>query len=166
MIKTKCIDEFFMKTVYEVAGLSKDPKTKIGSVLVKDRDIISVGYNNFPRKVVDLEERYNNRELKQKFVVHSESNAILNAARKGSSTLNSTLYTQGIPCQECMKSIIQAGITTVFVHKQWPNLTHSQHWVESVAISEIMIEEAGVELKWLDKVLNVEGWLDGKSIKV
>lgn len=156
----------FMRMVYDWADLSKDPRTKIGAVIVKDDIPISSGYNNFPRKVLDLSDRYENKELKYKFVSHAESNAIFNAARIGISTLGSILYTQGIPCCDCAKGVINAGINKVICHVQWPNLFYSEHWVKSTALSKLMFEEAGVEVEWLDSVLAMEGFLDGKSIKV
>lgn len=164
IIPTKDKHEFFMRTVYEVAKLSKDPRTKIGSVLVKNDNIISVGYNNFPSKVLDLEERYYTKELKYQFIVHSELNSILNAAKKGISTDNSTLYTQGVPCSNCAKHIIQSGVTKIIVHKQWPNLTYSPDWVKSFEYSNLMLEEASISLECYDKILSVYGYLDGKEI--
>lgn len=166
IIPTKDKHEFFMRTVYEVAKLSKDPRTKIGSVLVKSDNIISVGYNNFPSKVLDLKERYYVKELKYQFIVHSELNSILNAAKKGISTNNSILYTQGVPCSNCTKHLIQSGVKRIIVHKQWPNLIYSPDWVKSFEYSNLMLKEANISLKYYDKILSVCGYLDGKEIIV
>lgn len=155
-----------MSMVYLVAAKSKDPRTKIGAVLVKDKHIISTGFNGFPIGVEDKLERYLDRETKYKFVAHAEANSIFTAARFGIATNNSTLYTQGIVCNECCKSIIQGGVTQVVVHKLWPNLIHSPAWIESINISKIMLKEAGIKIKWLNKQLNMTGFLDGKLIKV
>ncbi len=147
LIPTKDKREIFMRAVYDWATQSKDPRTKIGAVIVSGDVPISSGFNNFPRKVKDLKSRYEDRETKYKFIVHAEHNAILNAARLGHKTEGATLYTQGIPCKECMKAIINAGIKKVICHSLWPNLYYSQTWVDSVSISKIMMEEAGVKLK-------------------
>ncbi len=157
-------DVVCMKQVYLTAERSKDPSTKIGSVLVKEKNIIGTGYNGFARKVLDLPERYNDKETKYKFVVHSEANAILTCARLGISTLNSILYTQAFPCNECMKSIIQGGIKKIIIHKQWPNM--NSKWIEPMEISKIMMEESGIEFELLDKKLNMIGYLNGKIIDV
>ena len=154
-----------MKQVYLAAERSKDPRTKIGAVLVKDRNIIGTGYNGFARKVLDLPDRYNDRELKYKFVVHAEANSVLTCARLGTKTMDSVLYTNGIPCDSCMKSIIQGGIKEIIIHKQWPEMTHS-NWIESTRISKIMMIEANIKLRWLDMVLGINGYLDGKIISV
>ena len=159
-------DSFFMRHVYLAASKSKDPRTKIGSVLVKDKRIISNGFNGFPSQVNDLERRYSDKELKYQFIVHAEANSVLQCARFGTSSFGSTLYTQGIPCDSCCKTLIQGGISEIVVHSQWPNLTHSQKWIDSVAISNIMISESGIKLRWLDEVLGVKGFLDGKEISV
>lgn len=166
IIPTKDKREKFMKMVYDWADLSKDPRTRIGAVIVRDDVPISNGYNNFPRKVLDLEFRYNNREIKHQFIVHAERNSIFNAAKLGHKTDGATLYTQGIPCAECMQGVINAGIIKVICHSRWPNLKHDPKWVESSEIARTMMIEAGVELEWYNKVLNMTGWLDGKPIKV
>ena len=159
-------DVLFMRKVYEIASKSKDPRTKIGAVLVRDNHAFLEGYNGFAKGVKDLSERYQDKETKYKYVVHAEHNAILIAARFGISTMNSTLYTQGIPCNECTKAVIQAGIKEIVVHAQWPNLFTSPKWTDSIGISNIMLEESGITVRWLDSVLGVNGYLDGKIMKV
>ncbi len=166
IIPTKDKRDKFMRQVYDWADLSKDPRTKIGAILVKNDVPISNGYNNFPRKVLDLRSRYENKEEKYKYIVHAERNAIYNAAKLGHSTDGAILYTQGIPCAECMQGVINAGIVKVVCHKQWPNLTHSEAWVKSTEISNQMMKEAGIILEWLDKPLNVTGFLDGKELHI
>ena len=158
-------DSWFMKQAYLMAEKSKDPSTKIGSVIVKDNHVISSGFNGFPIGVKDLPERYSNRELKYKFVVHSEANSVLSAARFGISTLNTTLYTQAMPCHDCAKCIIQGGIRKIVVHTKWPDMSHSK-WKESMEISGIMLTESGVEIRYLDELLNVLAYLNGKTYSV
>lgn len=160
------IDEYFMRMVYLVAQRSSDPRTKIGSVLVRDKYVISTGYNQMPRGVNDLDERYNNRELKNKMIAHSEFNAIIQAARNGISTLNSTLYSQGIVCSNCCKAIINGGVRELVVHSFWPNLIHSKEWVESINLSKLMLNEAEIKIRTFDKELGIKGFLDGKEILV
>ena len=154
-------DVWFMEQVYLVAKKSKDPSTKIGAVLVRDKHIISSGYNGFPTGVSDKKDRYANRELKYEFVVHAEDNAILSAARFGISTLGTTLYTQWTPCCECSKSIIQGGIKEIAVHKQWGEMRYSR-WAESCKISKIMLKEAGIHIRILDVKLGIDGYKNGK----
>lgn len=158
--------EYYMRHAYLAADKSKDPKTKIGAVLVKDNRLISSGFNGFPYGVKDTADRYEDRELKHKLVVHAEANAVLQGALMGHSTHESTLYTPGIPCCECMKSVIQGGIVKIVVHKQWPNLTHSPKWMESFKIAEMMMRESGITLDYFDGKLGLVGLLDGKEIHI
>lgn len=157
-------DVICMKQVYLTSERSKDVRTKIGAVLVKEKNIIGTGYNGFARKVLDLPERYNDKETKYKFVVHAEDNAILTCARLGISTMNSILYTQAFPCNDCMKSVIQAGIKKIIIHKQWPNM--NPKWLKLMEISKIMMKESEIQLEILDKKLNMVGYLDGNIINI
>lgn len=121
-----------------VASWSKDPSRKIGAVIVRpDRTIASVGYNGFPRGVVDTEARYDDREVKYQLVVHAEANAILSA---GESVKGMTLYGTLYPCCECAKLIIQSGIRTVIV----PRVVAEPRFAESMAHAERMFVESGV----------------------
>ena len=158
-------DELFMRMVYLISTKSRDPRTKIGAIIVKDKRVISMGYNGFPGGVDDLQERYNNREQKYKFVVHAEDNTILTASRFGICTVGTTLYTNGIPCCECSKSIIQGGVKEIVIHKQWPDMKHSG-WIESIAVSKTMLSEVGINIRIFDGVLNISSLLDGSTIYV
>jgi dCMP deaminase len=158
-------DEFFMRQVYLVASKSKDPRTKVGAVLVKNNRLISTGYNGFGRKVLDLSERYVDRELKYKYIIHAEHNAILSCAIEGISSNGSVLYTSGTPCNECMKSIIQGGISKIIIHKQWP-VMYSDKWTEAFKITNNMLNETGIQIEYFDRFLDVDVYFDGKKIKV
>jgi dCMP deaminase len=134
----------FMKLAYTIAEGSKDPDTKVGSVIVgKDQEIISMGWNGFPRKINDsVPERFL-RPTKYLYTVHSELNSILNAARIGVSCKGSTLYTTLFCCHECAKAVIQAGIVKVVYAER------KENWEESFKISEEMFSEAGITVeKW------------------
>ena len=159
-------DEFFMRHVYLSALKSKDPRTRIGSILVRDKHIISSGYNGFGHGVIDSAERYNDKETKYSFICHAEFNSVLQCAKLGISSLNTTLYTPGFPCAECCKALIQGGISEVVLHKQWPNLIYSDKWVKSFEISKQMANEAGIKVRVFDGVLGMQGVLDGKIIRI
>ena len=137
---------------FEIAGLvgtwSKDPSTKVGAIIVGDKgQIISQGYNGFPRGVKDSPERYNNRELKYRLVVHAEMNAILNALYNGSSVVGASIYIHNLPvCQECAKAIIQAGLARVFI-----DTSVNERWGEAWEISKTMFSESGVRCYYFDR---------------
>jgi len=103
-------EEYFMK-IAEISALrSKDPMTKVGCCIVKDRKIIGIGYNGMPNGIPDDSPEISwERPEKYKFVVHAEVNAILNTV-SFEKLKGSTLYCTLFPCNECMKIIIQSGI--------------------------------------------------------
>jgi dCMP deaminase len=163
-IETPSWDEVFMREVYLWASKSKDPRTKIGAVLVKDNIPISHGYNGFARGVDDCFGRYDSRNIKYDFIVHAEANSVLNCARRGISSIGSTLYTQGIPCHKCADDIIQGGIKEIVIHKQWPQMIAK--WQESIKTSEVKFEETKIKIRVFDKVLDIKGFNDEKIINV
>ena len=134
-------DKRFIKVANMVATWSKDPGTKVGAVLVSERRIIATGYNGFPQGIEDLDARYNNRETKLALTVHAEVNAILNAAKNGAKTENTTLYVTFPPCVSCTTAVIQAGVTRVVR----PHLsTAPERWVYSFAKGGSLMIEAGI----------------------
>ncbi len=104
-------DARFLELARHVSQWSKDPSTKVGAVIANDQhQVLSIGYNGFPRGVEDRVSRYNDRETKLLFVAHAERNALDNAFVD---VRGATLYTSLCPCNECAKSIIQKGIKRV-----------------------------------------------------
>jgi dCMP deaminase len=133
----------YLDIAKEVSTWSKDPSKQIGAVAVGDKgQILSQGYNGFPRGVKDTNDRYNDREEKYKYVVHGEMNCIYNACNSGVSLNGATLYVTGLPvCSECAKGIIQVGIKKVVMEypKDIPPI-----WEKSVQLTKQMFLEANV----------------------
>ena len=127
----------------EISTWSKDPSTKVGAVVIGEHgQLLSQGYNGFPRGIKDSEERLNNRERKYELVVHAEMNAIYNASLTGVSLRGSTLYVYGLPiCNECAKGIIQVGIQKVVAMR--PQIYNSE-WDKSNKNAESLFREAEV----------------------
>ncbi|MEY3090976.1 MAG: hypothetical protein RL113_1292 [Pseudomonadota bacterium] len=138
-------NERYFKLAKEVAAWSKDPSRKIGAVIVGHKgQIISQGYNGFPRGIMDHPHRYEDKETKYKYVVHAEMNAIYNAIYNGASTEGATLYVTGLPvCNECAKAVIQVGIKKVVYDTE-----ASSHWSDSTELGIEMMLEAGVEIEY------------------
>lgn len=146
-------DELFMQMAYLVASRSPDPSTHIGAVIVgKDHEVRSVGYNGLPRGVKITESRMTRPE-KYWWMEHAERNAILNAARMGLSVMNCTMYTQGLPCVECSKAVIQSGVSKVCIDKKWTNEDDAL-WSEHEKRAKVMLKEAGVKVQKID--VNIE----------
>jgi len=98
--------EYFLNIAESVKLKSKDRRTQIGAVIVgKDNEIVTTGYNSFPRGINDDVEERQQRPEKYFWFEHAERNAIYNAARIGVSLRDTTMYlTCGIPCSDCARN--------------------------------------------------------------
>jgi len=144
----KTWDEKYLDLAEHIASWSKDPSSKIGAVAVGDHgQILSQGYNGFPRGVEDTLHRWHDKKIKYDYVVHAEQNCIYNATLNGVSLNDSTLYVYGLPvCNECAKAIIQVGIkTVVFRTKIDDNRTINLKWAHAWKLTKQLFNEAGVE---------------------
>ena len=142
--------EYFQELAHTIKKKSKDVNTQIGVVIVgKDKEIISTGYNSFPRGINDDISRRQERPEKYYWFEHAERNAIYNAARIGVSTKGSTMYLScGIPCSDFARAIINAGIVRIFVERN--DSTKGEHWGDSQLRSWEMLEEAKVKVCFYD----------------
>ncbi len=140
--------EYFYKIADQIKEKSKDKRTKIGAVIVgKDKEIVSTGYNSFPRGIEDNKKERQERPEKYYWFEHAERNAIYNAALIGVSTKGCTMYlTCGIPCADCARGIINAGIIRIFAVRDGE--AKSQKWKDSAERSMEMFKEAGVDVQW------------------
>lgn len=133
----------FWPIVEAVASMSKDPSTKVGSIALDENlNIVATGFNGFPRGVMDLQERYADRDTKLRLVSHAEQNLIAQAAYGGRSLKGATLLVSSLyPCANCAKSIIQSGIIRVIS----PKPDSSERWAEESKWAQLMFKEAKVE---------------------
>jgi dCMP deaminase len=98
-------------TLY-VGQWSKDRSTKVGCVIATpDKQVISIGYNGFPRGVDDSQESRHSSASKYLWTEHAERNAIYGAARLGIATRGCEMFLSWFPCMDCARAIVQAGIT-------------------------------------------------------
>jgi len=134
----------YLKLAEQVASWSKDPSAQIGAVAVGAKgQVLSQGYNGFPRGIDDSSERYEERARKYELVVHAEMNVIYNATYNGVSLDGATLYVHGLPvCSDCAKGVIQVGVKKVVMKKQEVPIAR---WEESWQKTKEMFNEAGVE---------------------
>jgi dCMP deaminase len=145
-------DKHFLGMALYHAKLSKDPSTQVGSVIVGlDKEILSAGFNGFPRGIADTPERLNDRDTKLKLIVHAEMNALLAAARTGMKLKGCILYLAatddsgmvwgGPPCTRCVVEIIQVGISEIV---SYPVKSIPARWHEDLKLSRKLIDEAGI----------------------
>ena len=110
--------------------------------MVKNRRILSTGYNGFPQNISDQHLFTGDREYKLAVTIHAEANAILNAAKNGASTDGSTAYVTFPPCSNCASALIQAGVAEVIC----PHPDQApERWMKSFALGSQLLYEAGVQ---------------------
>ncbi|MEK7072801.1 MAG: deaminase [Patescibacteria group bacterium] len=141
-------DQLFMTMVYLVATKSKDESTHIGAVVIgPDKEVRSTGYNSFPRGINDNVPERQLRPEKYFWFEHSERNAIFNATRFGASLKDCIMYTNGIPCMDCARAIVQSGIKEVVVDKSWDDQNPIE-WQEHAQRTKQLFAEAEVKLRF------------------
>lgn len=129
-------DKVYMKMALEWAKLSHCKKNQVGALIVKNKTIISDGYNGMP---TGFENPCEDSEGKTKWLVlHAEANAILKVANATQSCEGATLYTTVSPCKECSKLILQAKILRV---------VFLEYYKDKEGL--ILLEKTGIQIKQL-----------------
>ncbi|WP_456376842.1 deoxycytidylate deaminase [Lutibacter sp.] len=128
-------DQAYMRMAFEWAKLSHCNRKQVGALIVKERMIISDGFNGTPTGFENSCEEDGNTKW---YVLHAEANAILKVASSTQSCKNSTLYITLSPCKECSKLIHQSGIKRVVYAVAYKDTTGLK-----------FLEKAGVELMHL-----------------
>ena len=129
-------DTAYLKMALEWAKLSHCHRKQVGAIIVKDRMIISDGFNGTPTGFENPCE--NEEDYTKWYVLHAEANAILKVASSTQSCKGATLYITLSPCKECSKLIHQAGIKRV---------VYSNGYKDDSGLK--FLEKAGVELTYL-----------------
>jgi len=157
-------DIYFMRLSYEVATKSKDPSTKFGAVIVKEKRPILFGYNGLPPKVKDYPERLNT-SAKYPWTVHAETNAIACAAKYGIPTDQTTLFVGAWPCPTCAGIIVAAGITKIVLHRPAVEIFAKDPKWNNVIPKE-MFEEAGIEVRFLDMFIGRPAYISKRKYNI
>ncbi|MCA6067426.1 dCMP deaminase family protein [Chryseobacterium sp. RG1] len=136
-------DKAYLKMAQEWAKLSYCKRKQVGALIVKDRMIISDGYNGTPS---GFENCCENEEGKTHwYVLHAEANAILKLAASTQSAKGATLYLTLSPCKECSKLILQAGITRLVYINEYSDDDGisflKNHNIETEQISDVELKK-------------------------
>ena len=131
-------DQAYMRMAMEWAKLSYCDRKKVGALIVKDRMIISDGFNGTP---TGFENCCEDEDKTKWYVLHAEANAILKVAASTQSCKDSTLYITLSPCKECSKLIHQSGIKRVVYASEYKDTTGID-----------FLQKAGVEITYLKNV--------------
>ena len=140
---------YFLNIADVVRSKSKDPSTQVGAVIVgPNNQIVSTGFNGFPRGIREGDRKRWEKPLKYKYVEHAERNAIYNAARHGIALEGCRMYLIGfgppnVPCTDCARAVIQSGIISVYGR---PSKPASEVWQDDLAVAYEMLVEAGVHV--------------------
>jgi len=137
----------FIELAKHISSWSRDPSTKVGAVIFDDQKrIVSIGYNGFAKNVRDDTQRYADREIKYKMVIHAEANAIMFAHRDLTGCSIATY--PFMPCSACASLIIQSGIKRCIA----PSIPQEleKRWKSSCDLSVQMFNEANVILNLFD----------------
>jgi len=116
-IKQKKYDIAYLKMALEWAKLSHCKRRQVGALIVKNRMIISDGFNGTPTGFDNICEDDNN--YTKWHVLHAEANAIMKVSASTQSSEGATLYITLSPCKECSKLIFQSGIKRLVYHKAY-----------------------------------------------
>lgn len=143
-------DQYFMRIAVQVATRATCNRKHVGAVIVRDKTILSTGYNGSPRGLPHCDDA--DHELKEMGgrkscvrTVHAEANAIAQAARTGTAIEGAELYTTASPCYDCLKLIINAGIKKVICLEFYDSRYGMSSDMEKLASS------AGVQMVFLQK---------------
>lgn len=131
--KQKQFDLSYLKMAQVWSENSYCVRRKVGALIVKDKMIISDGYNGTPAGFENVCE--NELGQTKSYVLHAEANAITKVAKSNNSSEGATLYVTDAPCMECSKLIIQAGIRRVVYSKDYRNTEGLE-----------LLERAGIEI--------------------
>lgn len=143
------IDEYFLEIADVVSKRSTCLRNKVGAVIVKDKQILSTGYNGAPRGtshcldigcVRDIENIQSGTRHEKCRAVHAEQNAIIQAAIHGVGISGATLYCTHQPCVLCAKMIINSNIKRVVYTKSYPD-TDSIEFFEAAGIIVVSIAQ-------------------------
>ena len=131
------LDKKYIRMARILAENSYCTRRKVGALIVKDKMIISDGYNGTPSGFENVCETEDG--VTKSYVLHAEANAITKIAKSGNSSLGATLYVTASPCIECAKLIIQSGIKRVVYSEKY----RLEDGIE-------LLKRAGIEVEFIE----------------
>lgn len=137
------LDKRYIRMASIWAENSYCQRRKVGALIVKDKMIISDGYNGTPSGFENICEDENNKT--KPYVLHAEANAITKVAKSNNSSLGATLYVTASPCIECAKLIIQAGIRRVVYSENYRSVDGIE-----------LLQKAGIDVAFIELNENQE----------
>jgi len=139
--KQYLLDKRYLKMAEIWAQNSYCKRRQVGALLIKDKMIISDGYNGTPSGFENICEDESNKT--KPYVLHAEANAITKIAKSGNSSDGATLYVTSSPCLECSKLIIQAGIKRVVFTENY----RLEDGINLLKRANIEVEQVDIEMQ-------------------
>lgn len=137
------LDQVFLKMALTVSELSKDPSTKVGSILTSpDNTQISCGYNGMVAGVEETDDMWNIREIKYLHVLHAEENNLLNCPF---STHGCTMYITHQPCSKCIIKLAQAKIKRIVYLNSYERLLNDEIWDKYTKMFDEVVQKDIIE---------------------
>jgi dCMP deaminase len=128
-------DEYFMTVAYLISNRSTCEKLHVGAVIIRDKRIITTGYNGHipgsPHSSLQIDGH-------EQMTIHAETNAIADAAKRGISLMDSTVYVTHFPCINCTKNLIASGIKEVIYGEDYHN---NEICLELFKLGNIMVKK-------------------------
>lgn len=140
-------DQTYFDLCREASASSSDLDTRVGCVVVKGSAILVRGCNTLPEGLSDPTGERSVRPGKYEWIEHAERNVIYLAARTGTKLASARMYVDLMPCVDCARAIIQAGISEVIVSAERMAGYESDKYSEQHALAELMLKEAGVSVR-------------------
>lgn len=137
-------DYRFMEMAHLISGWSKDPSTKVGAVIVRSNEVLSMGFNGFPSMMTDSSELLNDRPKKYARTVHAEMNAVLRLSKR---SLGMRIYTTMLPCSTCAAVLITVGVGIIYTRR--PTDEQADRWGKSFDDSVEMFKQTGCQLIYM-----------------
>lgn len=147
--------EYFMKITELVSTRATCLRRKVGAIIVRDRRILTTGYNGPPENIVHCEDRGgcmrdelkipSGQRMELSRAIHAEQNAIIQAAKMGISIQDSTLYVTTHPCFTCAKMLINAGVKEIIYKDGYPD-----------EFAKEILKEAGVKVIKFEELIKEE----------
>ena len=140
-------DKYFMDLAKITSNRSKDPNTKVGACIVKNKRVVSLGYNGAPRRISDDLVPYSyrdkslpRRENKYMYILHAEVSAILNSCGRMEDLEESSIYVTTFPCVECTKILIQCGISSIYYLNEYTDSDDAKYLCDLAGVSYFNME--------------------------
>jgi dCMP deaminase len=152
-------DDYFIKIAALVSERSTCLRHHVGAIIVKDRRVLTTGYNGAPAGTKDcLELGCLRNELKIPSgerheicrAIHAEQNAIIQAAKNGENVSGGTIYCTHSPCIICTKMLINAGIKRFVTYGNYPDIGGVQELLKEAGVEFVMVEKPGDKIIFLD----------------